>query len=347
METHKFTLGNGGFVINSTLSLKRLTLAVAIGCFGGTAYASDYSKHPLAQEFIDEMVNEHEFKKSDLNQWIGQAQRKDSILKAISRPAEKTKPWKDYRKIFVTDSRVKLGIEFWNTHADDLARAEKEFGVPAEVIVAIIGVETRYGKQTGGYRVIDSLSTLAFDYPPRAPFFKKELKEFLLLSREQQKSPLDLKGSYAGAMGFGQFMPSSYRAYAKDFDGDEFIDIWKNPTDAIGSVANYFVRHGWKADQPVTERVRIKDRFNSEFLEDGLKPKRSISDIVSAGYSPLSEHSEETLARVFKLDGAHGDEYWMGLHNFYVITRYNRSTMYAMAVYQLSQEIKKRHVSGR
>jgi membrane-bound lytic murein transglycosylase B len=148
-------------------------------------------------------------------------------------------------------------------------------------------------------------------------------------------------------MGYGQFMPSSYRAYAKDFDGDDFIDIWQNPTDAIGSVANYFVRHGWLPNEPVTDRVRINDSFNADLLEDGLKPKRSVSDILAAGYSPLSDHADDEMARVFKLDGANGDEYWMGLQNFYVITRYNRSTMYAMAVHQLSQEIKQKHERGQ
>ncbi|GAB2197947.1 lytic murein transglycosylase B [Sessilibacter sp. MAH4] len=327
------------------VTLKRgFNLAVfstALSAAATVAYAGDYSNNPEKQKLVDELVSEYGFNKEQLNAWFDDAVRKDSILKAIARPAEKSKPWKEYRNIFVTESRISLGVDFWIANQETLARAEQTFGVPAEMIVAIIGVETRYGNNTGGYRVIDALSTLAFDYPPRSEFFRKELKEFLLLAREQSKSPVDLTGSYAGAMGYGQFMPSSYRAYAKDFDDDAFIDIWNNPVDAIGSVANYFKVHGWQANQPVTDRVRVDDNFDATLLSDDLKPSRSLEEITQAGFSLTSIQAPPTPLRVFELEGEKGSEFWAGFHNFYVITRYNRSTMYAMAVYQLAEEIKK------
>ncbi len=195
---------------------------------------------------VDELVAEEGFDRQELMKVFAQAQRKDSILEAIARPAEKTKPWYQYREIFLNEKREQQGVEFFNQHRATLLRAEREFGVPAEIIVAIIGVETSYGRVAGSYRVLDALSTLAFDYPPRSPFFTAELKDFLILTRDQGMDPTDLMGSYAGAMGYGQFMPSSYRNYAIDFDHDGKIDIWENPVDAIGSVANYFKQHGWR-----------------------------------------------------------------------------------------------------
>nr|WP_269783392.1 lytic murein transglycosylase B [Marinibactrum halimedae] len=322
---------------------KKLCSIFLMSCMGGVAFAGDYDNNEQVEAFIKEMVTEHQFEQDQLGQWFSQVKRKQSILDAMSRPAEKVKPWSEYQDIFLTQSRIDKGVEFWKKHESVLARAEKTYGVPAEIIVAIIGVETRYGGNKGRYRVMDALSTLAFDYPPRAPFFRKELKEFLLLSREQTRQPLDLLGSYAGAMGYGQFMPSSYRAYAADFDGDNAIDIWDNPVDAIGSVANYFTRHGWKTGELVTERVKVNKSHDTSLLDDGLKPERTIGEITQAGYAPLATLEGELPARVFKLDGKKGAEFWVGLHNFYVITRYNRSTMYAMAVHQLSQSIKTKY----
>ena len=231
--------------------LLNVTLVLALsGCFGASADDS-YGTSELAQELIDELVEEEGFDRAYLQTVFEDAKRKDSILEAIARPAEKTKPWYDYRKIFVTDKRERQGIEFFAEHKETLARAERETGVPAEIIVSVIGVETYYGRITGSYRVIDALSTLAFDYPRRSPFFTKELKNYLMLTRDQGLDPLEIKGSYAGAMGYGQFMPSSYREYAIDFDSDGLIDIWGNPVDAIGSVANYFKRHGWRTGEQV------------------------------------------------------------------------------------------------
>lgn len=213
--------------------------------------------------------------------------------------------------------------------------------MPAEVIVAIIGVETFYGRNTGSYRVIDALSTLGFDYPPRQPFFRQQLKEFLLLAREEQVDPLTLTGSYAGAMGLPQFMPSSFRAYAVDFDADGRIDIWKNPVDAIGSAANYFKQHGWTADEPVVARATVEGERHSAGLTEGLEPVKNAAELRQLGWQWHSDQNmaDDTAVTAFRLDGADGDEYWVGLPNFYVITRYNRSVMYAMAVHQLAEQL--------
>lgn len=307
------------------------------------ARADNYAKHPEAEKFIQEMVSEQGFDEPQLRAWLQQAERKESILEAIARPAERVKSWKDYRKIFVTPTRIEQGVAFWQENAEDLANASATFGVPEEIIVAILGVETRYGAHKGSYRVIDALSTLAFDYPPRSKFFRKELKEFLLLAKEQGKSPLELTGSYAGAMGYGQFMPSSYRAYAHDFNEDGFTDIWNNTTDAIGSIANYFVRHGWKSQQPVVVPLSVAASYDADVIDEQLKPGRLLADVTRAGFTPRSQKALPDPVRVFELDGADGAEFWLGLHNFYVITRYNHSTMYALSVYQLGQAVAEKY----
>ncbi len=298
-----------------------------------------YADRAEAKAFMAEMVADYGFDQQQLNAWFTQAEKQQAILDAISRPAEKTKTWAEYRQIFVTPTRISKGVEFWLAHQDTLARAEERYGVPAEVIVAIIGVETRYGQFTGRYRVMDALSTLAFDYPPRSPFFTKELREYLLLTREQQRDPLSLNGSYAGAMGYGQFMPSSYRAYAADFDDDGSIDIWQNPVDAIGSVANYFVRHGWRRGEPVVFRANVAKHHDRDVINDSLKPLHTVAELEQKGFSTETPVAATASANALELDGEQGAEFWLGLQNFYVITRYNHSRLYAMAVYQLSQEI--------
>ena len=301
--------------------------------------AENYGDNELAQALIDEMVSEEGFDREALQAVFDSAERQESILKAISRPAEKTKPWYEYREIFVTEKRENQGVTFYEEHRETLARAEQETGVPAEIIVAIIGVETYYGRITGSYRVIDALSTLAFDYPRRSPFFTKELKNYLMLTRDQGFEPSDLKGSYAGAMGYGQFMPSSYRAYAIDFDGDGVTDIWNNPVDAIGSVANYFKAHGWRPGEPVVTAALREGHVPEDWFNSGLKPERTVGEFVEAGLKPVRELPADASATAMKFELADGYEYWMGLHNFYVITRYNHSAMYAMSVYQLSQRL--------
>ena len=300
--------------------------------------AADYVG-PNVDEFVAEMTRDYGFASEQLHELFAKAERKQAILDAISRPAERVKPWKEYRPIFLTDSRVAQGVDFWRENEAALARAEAEYGVPAEIIVAIIGVETFYGRNTGSHRVIDALSTLGFDYPPRQPFFRQQLKEFLLLTREEQVDPLTLKGSYAGAMGLPQFMPSSFRAYAVDFDSDGHIDIWNNPTDAIGSAASYFKQHGWAAGEPVVARAKVSGERVEEGLTVGLESQKNAGEMRALGWQFDKSVANETAVTAFRLEGADGDEYWLGLPNFYVITRYNRSVMYAMAVHQLSQQL--------
>ncbi|MEH6569215.1 MAG: lytic murein transglycosylase B [Halioglobus sp.] len=321
-----------------------LKIALVAAVFWSAQACADpnYAGNPSAQTVIDELVAEEGFNAEELHAIFAAAERKDSILEAIARPAEKTKAWYEYRTIFVTDKRKTLGLEFYQKHRETLLRAERELGVPAAVIVAIIGVETYYGTHAGNYRVIDALSTLAFDYPRRSTFFTKELKNFLILTRDQGMDPLTLKGSYAGAMGYGQFMPSSYRGYAIDFDGDDVIDIWNNPVDAIGSVANYFKAHGWKTGGPVVYSAQASEEVSDSWFVKGrsdLKPKYTLGEFAAGGLTIEPELDSQTTATAMKFELENGYEYWVGLHNFYVITRYNHSAMYAMSVYQLSQLI--------
>ncbi|WP_369958674.1 lytic murein transglycosylase B [Pseudomonas benzenivorans] len=309
------------------------------GVFGlaQPALGAAYEGSPQVAEFVAEMTRDYGFADEQLHQLFAQVERKQSIIDAISRPAEKVKPWSAYRPIFITEARITRGVEFWKQHQATLERAEQEYGVPAQVIVAIIGVETFYGGNTGGYRVADALSTLAFDYPPRAPFFRKELREFLMLAREEQVDPLSVTGSYAGAMGLPQFMPSSFRAYAVDFDGDGKINIWSNPVDAIGSVASYFKRHGWQPGGAVASRASVTGAQAEQGLSPGLDPVHKVGELRALGWSSADALDDGLAVTAFRLEGAEGAEYWLGLPNFFVITRYNRSVMYAMAVNQLAE----------
>ena len=311
-----------------------IALLVASG-----ATASDYQNSPQVSSLIGEMTSEHGFAEEQLTAVFASAERKQTILDAISRPAEKTKQWKDYRPIFLNNSRISNGASFWKKHAEALSRAEQEYGVPAQMIVAIIGVETLYGGNTGSWRVIDALSTLCFDYPPRAEFFCQQLKEYLLLARQEQLDPLVLKGSYAGAMGLPQFMPSSFRAYAVDFDNDGHIDIWNNPTDAIGSVANYFKQHGWTQGGAVVSSASVQGDKVAEGLTVGIEPQLDIAQLRALGWTSSTTLPDDLKVTAFRFEAEAGEEYWLGLPNFYTITRYNRSAMYAMAVYQLSEAI--------
>lgn len=305
----------------------------------GDETTRNYSDNPQAQAFIDRMVSEHGADRAELQALFAGAQYQQSIVDAMNRPAEKVKLWKDYRKIFVTEKRLRQGLQFWREQRSWLEKAQAEYGVPIEYVVAIIGVETYYGRIAGNYRVIDALSTLAFDYPARSPFFTKELEHFLLLAKEQQLDPAALKGSYAGAMGYGQFMPSSYRAYAVDYNEDGVADIWADPADAIGSVANYFVRHGWQRGEDVVVRARIKADYNAELVNKLVKPTLSLAELADQGFSPVPEMSPEVKAMPLRLQGQAGVEFWLGLQNYYTITRYNRSFRYAMAVTQLAEQI--------
>ncbi|MDG2138556.1 MAG: lytic murein transglycosylase B [Luminiphilus sp.] len=302
-----------------------------------TSFGGEYSERTERDEVLANVV-EQGVDPTWAAALLDQAERKQSILDAISRPAEKTKPWYDYRKIFLTDKRAREGVAFAQQNAETLAKVSDQTGVPASVITAIIGVETFYGRITGSYRVIDALATLAFDYPKRSPFFTRELQNFLVLAYETGKDPLALKGSYAGAMGYGQFMPSSYRAYAVDYDGDGVADIWTNADDAIASVANYFLRHGWQPGAPVIVPANY-DGDSSEIFAGGLKPEKTVGELAEEGFAPRSATDISLVATPLRLEGSEGYEYWLCLENFYVITRYNHSAMYALSVWQLSLEI--------
>ncbi len=312
------------------------------------ALAKHYGDDPAAQVLIDTMVAEHQFDREQLQTLFSAAEYKQSIIDAMTRPAEKVKVWKDYRKIFVTEKRIRQGVDFWRENKTTLERAQVDYGVAPAIVVAILGVETYYGRLTGSYRVIDALSTLAFDYPPRSKFFTSELKEFLLLSREQGKQADELKGSYAGAMGYGQFISSSYRRYAVDYDNDGFADIWDNPDDAIGSVANYFASHGWHAGQPVVVKAQTAETYRRDDLNKVKRPELTLAELKAQGFTPVSgTWNGEVKAFPLELEGKAGAESWLAFDNFYVITRYNHSHRYAMAVFQLSQEILARRAEKR
>ena len=299
----------------------------------------DFANNPNAQQFIDKMVNKHGFDRQQLQEILSQAKRLDSVLRLMDNQAPTTsvKPpsgpngaWLRYRKKFITPDNVQNGVIFWNQYEDALNRAWQVYGVPPEIIVGIIGVETRWGRVMGKTRILDALATLSFNYPRRAEYFSGELETFLLMADD----PLNLKGSFAGAMGYGQFMPSSYKQYAVDFSGDGHINLW-DPVDAIGSVANYFKAHGWvKGDQ-----VAVMANGQAPGLPNGFKTRYSISQLAAAGLTPqqpLGNHQQDSLLR---LDVGTGYQYWYGLPNFYTITRYNHSTHYAMAVWQLGQAV--------
>lgn len=290
--------------------------------------------------FIDKMVKEHQFNRADLVKVFNSTTLQPKIIEAMDRPAE-AKPWYQYRPLFITEASINNGVDYYKAHEDALKRAEKTYGVPSEIIVAIIGVETRYGRVKGSYLVMDALSTLAFDYPKRSPFFTKELEEYLILTRDEGIDPLSLRGSYAGAMGTPQFMPSSYRAYAVDFTGNGKRNLWTDDTDAIGSVANYFKRNGWKTGEFVAIPAHLS---NPNVASKDVKPHTALKSLKKQGVKLDNPPAlnDETLATVLSYETENGQEYWVGLHNFYVITRYNRSPLYALAVLQLSQNIKSR-----
>ena len=323
-------------------TFKTLILAAAaLPLLTTQANAGDLTQRKDVQGFMKTMQEKHGFSSEALNKWLKQTRIQPSIIKAISRPAEK-KPWHVYRKIFLTQSRIDGGVKFWNQNAALLKQAHQQYGVDPEIIVGIIGVETRYGRHKGTYRVIDALATLGFDYPPRSKFFRSELKHYLLMAREEKVDPMSLKGSYAGAMGQPQFISSSYRSYAIDFDKDGKRDIWNNTADAIGSVANYLARHGWKRDQPITQKVSVdKSTVPGLLKEKALKPSHTIASLKNKGINNIDAGLDNTAkAAMINLEGKQAAEHWLGLNNFYAITRYNHSALYAMAVYQLAQEIR-------
>lgn len=318
-------------------SIPSLLLVPFILLGGLSSVQANYLKSPAVNDFIRELSEESRIKERQLQDLFAKISPQQSVIEKISRPAERTLDWKGYRPIFLKPDRIEKGVAFMEEHAELLDRAEAQYGVPREIITAIIGVETKYGRITGTHPVFASVATLAFDYPPRSKFFRKELTEFLLFADEEGINPLEVKGSYAGAMGMAQFISSSYRRYAVDFDNDGKRDLWNSTADAIGSVANYFSEHRWVPGEAVVERVSDGQALNS-LIQKPLKPAVSQQQVEEKGVKISGKSSGDV--RVFDLQGAKGKEIWIGHHNFYVITRYNHSELYAMAVYQLSQEIR-------
>jgi membrane-bound lytic murein transglycosylase B len=292
--------------------------------------------------FINEMTTQYGFEADFVSEVIGNAETKQSIIDAMSRPAEKVKPWYEYRDIFITDQRIKEGVDFWNLREETLQQASERTGVPMRMIAGIVGVETYYGRITGNYRVVDALSTLAFDYPPRAAFFRNELKEYFLLTREEQLSIEDTEGSYAGAMGPPQFIPSSYRAYAVDGDGDGRRDLLTNWDDILNSVGNYFKAHRWHKGEAVAMQATLPAGHPPLKSKNERKANKTLGELRGMGLLFESDLPDSTPANLIVLEGRAGPEYWIGLHNFYVITRYNHSVMYGLATYQLGEALAER-----
>jgi len=325
----------------------RRALIILIGALlaPGGGVSAETLDEVAVRTFISHMVSTHRFQPEDLKRVFENTQRSENILTLMRRPAEKVKEWSEYRPIFITSKRIQNGVSFWNRNEESLKRAFAVYGVTPEVIVAIIGIETSYGRISGGHRVVDALATLAFHYPDnnarRSKFFLAQLEEFLLLTREDQVDPLGLSGSYAGAMGIPQFMPESYRKLAVDFDGDGVRDIWTNPSDAIGSVANYLNHHGWRKDGPVIAHVVKVKSDPARFLKSSIRPTFRLNELISGGIVPAEQDvNGGEKAALFKLRGSTGNEFWIGYTNFYVISRYNPRVKYSMAVAQLAEAIK-------
>ena len=299
-------------------------------------------EHVIA--FVNNMVEEHQFDRAALREVLAGAEIKAEIIKKISTPAERTLTWGEYRKIFITPERIEAGVVFWRENQDMLERIALETGVPIEVLVGIIGVETYFGRITGDDRVIDALATLAFAYPPRSKFFRNELVQFLILTREEEVDPMVPTGSYAGAMGRPQFMPSSFRAYAVDASGDGKRDIWNDWADAAGSIANYFLAHGWKSGEEVTAQAVLGSSWRGRKPKPGntLKPADTITSLSKKGVLFATDLPADSRGQLLTYENIDGIEHWVGFHNFFVITKYNRNVMYALAVHQLGRQISSR-----
>lgn len=316
---------------------KTLCIALCLAA-AGTAHAAEYAERPEARAMIDRLERKHGLAPERIRALLAGAEHQSRILEAMHRPAEKVLPWHRYRRIFLGDKRIAGGAAFMREHRKLLERAEKEYGVSAEVITAIIGVETLYGANVGNDRVIDALATLGFDYPERARFFLGELEEFFILCHNEGVDCAQAKGSYAGAMGWPQFIASSYRAYAVDFDGDGKRDLWHSPADVIGSVANYLAEHGWRAGEAVATPLNGDDPGGLE--RSRRETRYRYRDLMAAGLTAEGAIlAPDTKVGLVELEGLDGPEFWAGLNNFFVITSYNHSRLYAMAVYQLSRAI--------
>lgn len=333
----------------------RVRLAGLLALLAGSpAPATPLAEHPAVPAFIEHMRATHRFEAKALERLFARASLRPEIVAAMERPAEGL-PWHEYRRRFVTDAHARQGSRYWRANARALARAQREYGVPPEIVVAIIGVETNYGRTTGNFLALEALATLAFDYPRRAEFFRRELEEFLVLARELRLDALAVKGSYAGALGIPQFMPSSYRQYAVDFDGDRKRDLLGSAGDAIGSVAHFLRRHGWLAGAPIVDEVEVEGDLHEWLGDLGLKPSLTLRQLFGHGIFPRARPAaaaspgpadDERRAAFVVLEGESGPVYRLGYDNFYVISRYNRSKRYAMAVVELGRAIRERYEEG-
>ena len=301
--------------------------------------SGDYQGREDVSAFVKRMVSQSAYTEQELADLFAQVQKQDHLFAQLDKPAEKELDWYEYRPIFIKDRRIELGVQFWREHAELLEQVSEKTGVPPEIIVAIIGVETFYGVYKGNDPVFDSLVTLAFDYPRRASFFTSELQEFLLMVKEQGFDARSLRGSYAGAMGMPQFIASSYRAYAVDFDQNGQVDLFDSVPDIAGSVANYFVKHGWQRDGRVARPLALDEDNSVASLQPGMKPDYVWRDLKRSGLRSQFEIGDDTPVALVELKQRDHSEYWVGFQNFYVITRYNHSELYAMAVYQLAKLI--------
>jgi membrane-bound lytic murein transglycosylase B len=329
--------------------MMRRIFLLACALLGGHAEAKapSYAERPEVQAFIREVSARHGFSERELAYLFSRVHRTEPVLEAIQPPPPKARSWAEYRGNFVTARRIAAGKGFWKTHRRTLARAERRYGVPAEYIVAILGIETFYGRNAGRWRVVDALTTLAFDYPARSPYFRNELEQYLLLSRDTGADVFSVRGSYAGAIGIPQFMPSSTRRFAVDFDGSGAVDLRRSPADAIGSVANFLKEHGWQSGDEVLFEAKLTGEAWRPLADGSVDPKHSLEELRKAGVE-FAEAAKPARAALVELETPEQpSEFRVGLHNFYVLTRYNRSAFYAAAVHDLAQELKKAQVRGK
>jgi len=318
-------------------------LALALVAPAMALRADSYATRSDVREFIDDMVQRHGFVERELDLVFERVERQDAVLQAIDRPPERTKPWKEYRAGFLTARRIRAGLRFWNAHSAALKRAAREYGVPAQVIVAILGVETFYGQRKGRWRVIDSLVTLAFDFPPRASYFRGELEQYLLFVRDAGLDVFGVHGSYAGAFGMPQFMPRSHIAYAVDFDRDGSVNLISSPTDAIGSIANFLKRHGWRAGAALQARASVRGDEYTKYVDDDIEPRYTLAELAQAGVEPSGGQGRipaNALAVLVELrNGPARSEFRLGFRNFHALTRYNRSVLYGSVVVDLADAL--------
>lgn len=331
------------------MTIRAIALAALLFVHGvafaqSAAAKQPYATRPEVKAFIREMVERHGFVEQELLLLFARVRPVEPIVRAISTPPDKARSWQDYRAIFLNERRIEGGVAFWRRHAPALERAEKQFGVPAQYIVAIIGVETLYGRNTGKWRVVDALATLAFDYPPRAEFFRDELVHYLLLARDEGLDVFALRGSYAGAFGIPQFMPGSARRWAVDFDASGSIDLSRSATDAVGSVANFLLKHGWQPGREVLLEARVQGEGYLPYATGSVEPRHPVSELAKAGVLLDEAHKlqEERAALIELASPGAPSEFRVGLQNFYALTRYNRSAFYATAVHDLARAIKER-----